>query len=328
MVKSYSKTPMESTNDGDNIIWTQHEYSARLEQQARLPQLINRISAAIEAVGGEIFQTYVEAENHQAVAVIGVGSAITHHLVFTWQPPPMLAEVTPTPQALTPEQKTPSGFRAAIIIDDLGSSPSFVQSLMSLNADLTYSILPHLERSTEIATLLHEQQKEILLHLPMEPRNYPATSPGKGALLSQMTHEQIQHTIDQNLQTVPFAVGVNNHMGSRLTADWGQMESVLKHLRERQLFFIDSRTSGATVGYSLAQQLGLKSAQRKVFLDVVPEVQAVKTQLQELASLAEQGKPAIAIGHPKTVTLQALQEVLPEFEARNIRIVRVSEFIQ
>ena len=327
MQECYSKTPMESISNGADIAWTQYEYSIRLERKAQLLRLIQSISAAIETGGGEIFQTYVDAENHQAVVVIGVDSVITHHLVFSWQPPPpVVVKATPTAQATPSKPETAPGLRVAIIIDDLGSSPSFVHRLLKLNEDLTYSILPHLEKSTEIATLLHEQQKEILLHLPMEPRNYPATSPGKGALLSHMTREQLQRTIDRDLKTVPFAAGVNNHMGSSLTASWGPMKAVLEHLRAHRLFFVDSRTTGATIGYSLAQQLGLKSAQRKVFLDVVPEVEAVKIQLQELAALAEQGKTAIAIGHPKAATLKALQEMLPEFKARNIRIVRVSEF--
>ena len=329
MVQSYTKTPLENKRDGGAAAWEQHEYRACLDREARFPRLLERISSEIEASGGEVFQTYVEADNSQAVVVIGVGTVITHQLVFSWQPsPPVVVKVTPTPQATPPEQETPTGFRAAIIIDDLGSSPSFVHRLLELNADLTYSILPHLQKSTEIASLLHEQQKEILLHLPMEPLDYPATSPGKGAILNRMTREQIQRTIDRDLQTVPFAAGVNNHMGSRLTANWGSMKAVLEHLRERRLFFVDSRTSDETIAYSLAQQLGLQSAQRKVFLDNVPEIQAVKTQLLELASLAEQGQPAIAIGHPKAATLQALQEMLPEFEARNIRIVRISEFTQ
>ena len=106
------------------------------------------------------------------------------------------------------------------------------------------------------------------------------------------------------------------------------MRVVLQNLAHHHLFFLDSRTTASSVAYSLAQQLGVRSAKRKVFLDVVPQIDFVKNQLHELASLAEQGKPAIAIGHPKEVTLQALKEILPEFKRRNIKIVRVSQFMQ
>jgi polysaccharide deacetylase 2 family uncharacterized protein YibQ len=231
---------------------------------------------------------------------------------------------TPSPQ---PERPT-AQFRTAIVIDDLGSNVFVVQRLLDLNEDFTFSILPHLEKSAEVATLLHERQKEAFLHLPMEPQSYPATSPGKGAIMTNMDSEQIRQTIEENLQTVPFVAGVNNHMGSRLTADWEKMQVVLQHLRNHQLAFLDSRTTGATVAYKVARQLGLKTAQRKVFLDVMPGTDFVKSQLYELASLAEQGKPAIAIGHPKPETLQALEEMLPEFKRRNIKIVRVSEFMK
>ena len=146
--------------------------------------------------------------------------------------------------------------------------------------------------------------------------------------MSNMAPKQVHQMIAQNLQTVPFAVGVNNHMGSRLTADREKMHVVLQNLSHHQLFFLDSRTTASSVAYSLAQQLGVKSAERKVFLDVIPHIDFVKNQLHELASLAEQGKPAIAIGHPKEATFQALKEMAPEFKRRNIKIVRVSQFMQ
>ena len=159
-----------------------------------------------------------------------------------------------------------------------------------------------------------------LRHLP--------DAPGRGALLASMTAERIQQTIDGDLASVPFAVGANNHTGSRLTAHAGQMQTVMRHLQQRQLFFIDSRTTDETVAYAVARKIGVKSAQRKVFLDVKPGRDFARRQLTQLASLAEQGQPAIAIGHPKEDTLRALEEMLPEFERRGIRIVRVSEFLE
>ncbi|PID58526.1 hypothetical protein CSB45_03000 [candidate division KSB3 bacterium] len=321
LIHAYRKTSVTPPDNGEERPGKRRqEYHARLERKAELPRVIERISTEIESHGGKIFQTYVDSHKQQAVIVIGVESAITHQLVLTWKPP----VTTPTPP--TTPSEPPARFRAAIIIDDLGSNLSFINSLLDLNADLTYSILPHLQKSTEIATMLHERQKEILLHLPMEPQDYPAISPGKGALFSRMTRDQIQRTIEWDLQSVPFASGVNNHMGSKLTSNWGAMKAVLEYLHAHKLFFVDSRTSGSTIAYTLAQQIGLQSAQRQVFLDVVPETQAVKAQLQKLALLAEQGKPAIAIGHPKSATLKALQNMLPEFRARHIQIVRISEF--
>jgi polysaccharide deacetylase 2 family uncharacterized protein YibQ len=316
--------PIKTTEQPDPVSWGRYDYTVRLKTFTTFSNLMYGLSEAIHASGGEIFQTYFQPDKQRATIVIGVGSFITHNIIFSWLPSPVFPESSPSPA----QNETTKHFNVAIVIDDLGANTQVVSRLLEFNEDFTFSILPHQEKSTEIATLLHKHHKEILLHLPMEPQNYPAQSPGEGAIMSNMAPQRVHQTIAQNLQTVPFAVGVNNHMGSRLTADWERMHVVLQNLAYHQLFFLDSRTTASSVAYSLAQQLGVKSAERKVFLDVIPEIDFVKNQLHELVSLAEQGKPAIAIGHPKEATLHALKEMMPEFKLRNIKIVRVSQFMQ
>ncbi len=301
--------------------WTLAEYTIPLHSAGSFATLLTELTAAVEAVGGEILQTYAQPERHQTTVTVGSGPCITHRLVFRWQPPVVV--VAPTPELPQPI----NSLRAAIVIDDLGASTQTITRLLDLQADFTFSILPHLAHSTQIATRLHRHQKEVLLHLPMEPQGFPAISPGKGALLMRMTAQEIQATIQANLRSVPFAVGVNNHMGSALTANRAQMTAVLQQLQQQQLFFLDSRTTAQSISYQLAQELGLKSAERKVFLDVQPNVAFAKQQLRVLADLAEQRQPAIAIGHPKEATLRALEEMLPEFQQRNIQIVPLSQLI-
>lgn len=315
------KTPVQK----EKASWTMYEYDIQLRQPGEFSQMALALSEAIYTSGGEIFQKYIQAEQQQATLVIGIGTYITHTLVFTW-PSPVGSEDSPA------QQQAPSASekqaQTAIVIDDLGASKQVVFRLLDLGQNFTFSVLPHLEFSTEIATLLHEHNKEILLHLPMQPRN-PLENPGKGTLTVTMGLEQIRQTIERNLLSVPFATGSNNHMGSLLTADPRKMEMILQHLERRQLFFLDSRTTASSVAYDVAQRLGLKSAVRKVFLDADPNlsIATVKMRLRELAALAEQRQPAIAIGHPKEATLQALEQVLPEFAQRRIRIVRVSQFM-
>ena len=311
------------TKRGERLALT-YQYTARVPENVALSAVISRLSAAIEASGGEIFQTYSQPESRETILVVGIGATITHTIRLTRPTPaPALALSTaqPSPEPLAP-------FRVAIVIDDLGANLLAAQRLLAFKQDLTFSILPHQKHSADVAQLIHAERREILLHLPMEPLGYPAVSPGRGALLASMIAERIQQTIDGDLASVPFAVGANNHTGSRLTAHAGQMQTVMRHLQQRQLFFIDSRTTDETVAYAVARQIGVKSAQRKVFLDVKPGVDFARRQLAQLASLAEQGQPAIAIGHPKEDTLRALEEMLPEFERRGIRIVRVSEFLE
>ncbi|MBD3306715.1 hypothetical protein GF339_09845 [candidate division KSB3 bacterium] len=323
-VKLPLAAPTQQTIHHEPLSWTQYAYTVHLQQRSALSTLLYELSELIVESGGEIFQSYFQPEQRQVTFVLGVGEFITHTIVFTWDAPPPVVE-RPAPR---PQVEAEPAVKAAIIIDDLGTSTHVVQRLLDLEADLTFSILPHLQYSRTIAALLHERGKEMLLHLPMEPQDYPATSPGAGAILVNMAATDIQQTIDQNLHAVPFVVGANNHMGSRLTADSQAMQAVLETLGRHDLFFLDSRTTGQSVAYSLAQQLGIQSAERKIFLDVIPELAFVKQQLRELAALAEQGEPAIAIGHPKAVTLQALEEMLPEFKDRQIEIVRVSTFVQ
>lgn len=315
--------PFRTPVQRETATWNIYEYRIRLAQPEMFPALADQLSTAIYRSGGEIFQKYVQSEAQRATIVIGIGAFITHTLVITW-PPPLMPETPMVHQ----EPQAVMLFKTAIVIDDLGANTQAVLRLLDLNEDFTFSVLPHLEYSTQVASLLHEHQKETLLHLPMEAQN-SLENPGKGAIMSYMGLEQIRETLEYNLLSVPFAVGVNNHMGSRMTADSEKITMVLQHLAHHHLFFLDSRTTASSVAYDVAQRLGLKSAARKVFLDAdVPlSVETVKTRLRELAALAERQQPAIAIGHPKEATLLALHEMLPEFKQRHIHIVRVSQFV-
>ena len=158
--QEYSRSSSNTTSPEPTIRWIKHDYSASLDDHARLSPVVQQLSDTMTVYGGEIFQTYIEPENHQARLVIGVGTFITHHIVFTWPPPPVIAE---SPPASTEEPA--AQFRAAIVIDDLGANTLTVQRLLDLQADLTFSVLPHLEKSTEVAQLLHNHQREIFLHL-------------------------------------------------------------------------------------------------------------------------------------------------------------------
>lgn len=307
----------------ESVTWTMHQYAVHLPTSHSLSSLVHEISELLYTSGGEILQTYYQPEMRKATVVIGVETFITHSIVFTWDAP----VATKTPSA--PEQPaTPSAtLKAAIVIDDLGASKQAVARLLAMEEDFTFSILPHLHYSTDIAAMLHELGKETLLHLPMQPQGYPLKSPGKGAIMVNTAHRDIERIIHDDLATVPHVRGVNNHMGSLVTMDSQQMQSILQVLQRAGLFFLDSRTTAKTIAYQTAQELGVLSARREVFLDVFPEVEFVKTQLEELLTLAESGQPAIAIGHPKEATFQGLAEMLPEFQRRGVKIVRVSQFM-
>jgi hypothetical protein len=159
----------------------------------------------------------------------------------------------------------------------------------------------------------------------MEPRG--GETPGRNAILTSMSDDEIARLTRENIQAVPHAVGVNNHMGSRATSDRRVMTSVLRAM-PGQLYFIDSRTAAGSVAEAVARELHVPTAARHVFLDDVATEGAVRKQVRELAAAAEKRGVAIGIGHPYPVTMRVLAEELPELRARGFRLVRASEVVR
>ncbi len=218
--------------------------------------------------------------------------------------------------------------RAAIIIDDLGQDWKAAEELLAMEAELTFAILPHLPHSRRIAEEAHRRGREVLLHLPMEPRDPVANNPGPGALLSDMDRDVFRETLRKALDSVPHIVGVNNHMGSKLTEVGWAMELVIDTLKERRLFWVDSMTSPQSLGYVMAKKLGIGAARRRFFLDNDPSEEAIRETLERFADWTVRKGKAIAIGHPHRATRSALRAALPGIKAREIRIVPVSRLLE
>jgi len=228
-----------------------------------------------------------------------------------------------------PAERAPGNPELAIILDDLGHDRSAADSLLALPFPLTISILPHLPLSAQVAEETFRRGDEVMLHLPMEPESEDTgpegAKPEAIELRVGMSVEQVESTLQEMLDTVPHAAGVNNHEGSRATADAALMEALMPTLRLRGLFFIDSRTTVATVAYDTAERAGVRAASRKVFLDDTPERAAILAQLELAARDAQRDGSAIAIGHPHPATIAALAEGVPGLETRGIRLVFASD---
>jgi polysaccharide deacetylase 2 family uncharacterized protein YibQ len=236
--------------------------------------------------------------------------------------------VTRTPTGPGPGAMNPSGNpahpRLAIIIDDLGSDRAAAEAIFALGYPLTISVLPNHEHSVEIATEAHRRGFQVMLHLPMQ--SVANETPEAQELHPGMPAAEVAALVDQFLKNVPDAAGVNNHQGSQATADAALMDELMPVLRDHHLFYVDSRTTAATVAYDTAQDFGVRSAFRNVpFLDDVTEVAAVRKQLQAALRGAREKGEAVAIGHPHPATLQALREVLPQAKAEGVRLVPASE---
>jgi polysaccharide deacetylase 2 family uncharacterized protein YibQ len=236
----------------------------------------------------------------------------------TGRPPQPLASGS-EPAVAAP---TPPAGHLALVIDDLGRSVEELAALEALAVPLSYSVLPFEERTAEVVALLRRRDAEILCHLPMEPGD--GYDPGPGALVAAMGGEGLAGATRVALARVPGAVGANNHMGSILTADQAAMGPILHVLQQEGLFFLDSRTSPGSVGYSLARSLGLPAAQRDVFLDDDPQPAAVREQFRRLLDRSRQQGAAIAIAHPHPSTLAVLREEVPRAQAEGFTFVPVS----
>jgi polysaccharide deacetylase 2 family uncharacterized protein YibQ len=217
--------------------------------------------------------------------------------------------------------------KLAIILDDMGYDRAAADAAFKLQFPITLSVIPHLPLSAEVAEEAYRRGDQVLLHLPMEAEaNQTKAEPVE--LRVGMKADQVERDLDGMLETVPHAMGVNNHQGSRATADATLMAELMPALRRRNLFFIDSRTTAATVAYDAAERAGVRSASRKVFLDDMPKRDAILAQLDLAARDAERDGFAIAIGHPHPATIAALVEAAPRLEARGVRLVFVSDVVR
>jgi uncharacterized protein len=253
--------------------------------------------------------------------------------VATSTKPPANPTTRPPDNPATPETALPKVRKRAakgtgsivLIIDDLGFEGQPLERLMKLDANVNMAILPNGTRAAEFAEKLNARGFEILCHLPMEPKG--RETPGANAILTSMSDEEIARATRENVQAIPYAKGVNNHMGSRATSDRRVMNNVLGAL-PAGMYFIDSRTTGGSVAADVARERNVPTATRHVFLDDVATEAAVRRQLETLAEAAADRGVAIGIGHPYPVTLRVLADELPALKARGFRFVRASDVVR
>jgi len=217
--------------------------------------------------------------------------------------------------------------RVAFVIDDVGYSEQALPDAIGVACPVTFAVLPHLAFSQKTAETLDRHGFEIMLHLPMESSRR-SVRPEKGTITSRMSDGEISERLDDNLAAVPYVKGVNNHMGSLATKDERVMEAVLRDLKRRGFFYVDSVTVGKSAAWSAAERVGLQIKGRDVFLDNKHKPAYIRSQLGQLKAVALERKEAIGIGHFFSVTLQAIEEMRPAFEDADIKIVFVSELFK
>jgi polysaccharide deacetylase 2 family uncharacterized protein YibQ len=252
-------------------------------------------------------------------------------LALQGQPPPTAppAEPTVVPTPTPKPQPAPDARgRLAILLDDGGQKLDLVPAAAALPTEIGFAILPFLPKSSETANALHEAGHEIWLHLPMEPQKYPEDDPGPGAVLMSMTAGELRNAVHSAINNIPHAVGVNNHMGSRATADLKTMTWIMQELKVRNLAFIDSRTTVRTVAEEAARAQGVPTNRRHVFLDNERSPAAIRKQLEEAVFRSRMEGEIIAIGHIDEVTIEVLSQELPGLAKRKADLVKPTDLVR
>lgn len=282
------------------------------------------------------------------IILVALAGVLAHNLILHRQPakPPQKIrvdkkpiqripafEIYPKEEVLPPQpdvrQGPPSASelpKVALIIDDIGFDRILDEKFLSLNAAFTFSILPHSPFKKRFVQVAREKGFETMLHLPMEPDEYPKVDPGVGALLTSMSPDQLIGQLEKNLDDVPFIKGVNNHMGSKMTTVSIQMYQIFSILKKRGLYFIDSRTTANSLCKPSARLLRIPFAERHVFIDHINNAEAIRRQIEHLIFIAEVRGEAVGIAHPNETTYNVLRDILPDLKNK-VHLVPASQIV-
>ena len=216
--------------------------------------------------------------------------------------------------------------KIAFVIDDVGYNKRWNEILFSMDRPITIAILPELPYSRYFAEEGKNHHLETILHLPLEPDH--GRNPGPGTIMVDMSLYEIRSILNKDLASVPGVVGVNNHMGSRATRDRALMYLILKDLKRRKLFFLDSMTHPDSIAHQVAFAVGIPSFQRNVFLDNVDNFNRIMDQIDQTSQVAKQLGKAVAIGHYRKNTLEAIKKAIPKLEAKGFEISTLQAFTE
>lgn len=218
--------------------------------------------------------------------------------------------------------------RIAIIIDDFGNDMGGSDEMLQLGIPLTVAVMPFLPTTAEDAERAHQQGYDVLVHLPLEPKHGKPEWLGPGAIMASMSDEEVRSKVEAAVANVPHAVGINNHMGSKITGDKRVMGIILDVCREQGLFFVDSKTNYRSIVDELCRERGLPVLENSIFLDDVSSTGHVAAQLRKAEQLAREQHSCITIGHVgihgKT-TSAALKKAIPDLKADGVQFIRISD---
>lgn len=215
--------------------------------------------------------------------------------------------------------------KIAIVIDDWGYNTNNLDLIADINMPLTLAVLPFLNYSNEVAEFAHKHNYEVIIHMPMEPEDKTGVDLESRTLMVDMSNETINKILNEAFADIPYAKGVNNHMGSLATTDKGFILTVFRELKKNNLYFLDSFVVPDSVCYDVSRSAGIKFAKRSIFLDNQSSYAYIRGQLMELVREVDKTGYAVGIGHDRENTLKVLREVTPQLAEEGYRFVFVSE---
>ncbi len=335
----------------DDIRWEYKDIVIEAPGRLSQKEIKDTITKSLSSVPG--LESHYKVSTHSITALLTIKDIETHRIKFNFQPSPSSQKtVKKNPQDTTKETKkvedqdkksaklkehiqdykqtAATKPKVVIIVDDIGMSKSSIDKLLQIPAPITIAVLPNLPYSEYAAREAHKKGREVMLHLPMEPKEssgYTAVDAGEDALIVGLPKSEIQRRIDKNLSAVPHIQGVNNHMGSKFMESGELLELVMKEIKSKGLFFVDSMTSGKSLGSEAASKFGVRSVERDVFLDDASKGAAyVKSQLRQLVRVSQKKGYAIGICHPYPGTVKALAEMIPQMQ-EEVEIASVSTLL-
>jgi len=301
IVKKYWEE--KSTKGKTNWIEVHEEFVVK--PSVSLNEVLKVIDKNISQAGGKIFSYNFLDGGKKLTISLGKGNLATHSIFISKEKPP----------------------RIAIIIDDMGYGREIEKEILKIPYPLTISVLPRQKDSQRIAKLAHDLGFEVLLHQPLESKNADYNNI-PGLITEDMDKEEIKLTMKKNLETVPYAVGVNNHEGSKGMEKEKTVAELIDFLKKENLFFLDSLTTPNSRTRKIATEKGIPYLERNIFLDNKREEKYIEEQLEDLVSQALSNGQAIGIAHPSPETLNTLKNILPKIEAEGIQIVPVSQLLK
>ncbi|WP_281889116.1 divergent polysaccharide deacetylase family protein [Paenibacillus sp. YYML68] len=255
-------------------------------------------------------------------------------LVLAWActaPAAGQAWTAPQPTGLPPEVAEATAKRVALVIDDFGNDMQGTEQMMELSIPFGAAVMPFLPTTKRDAEWAHRLGKEVLVHMPLEPRKGKPEWLGPGAITTKLTDDEIRERVTKAIDDVPHAIGINNHMGSKATADERVMRIILEVCKERGLFFLDSRTTDKSVIGKLSKELGVKTAENHIFMDDVYTRAHIAKQAVLLQKLVKKQSDTIVIGHvgpPGKHTAAVMKETIPQLEKLGASFVPVSQVMK